>query len=84
LSRSFSSGSLKSVTILLRTSRCVSDARVLLSDIECLGPDRAICRGCQSVSSWMKMTVDERVRGEKGISLLGRFESLHVALATVC
>jgi hypothetical protein len=32
---------------LLRTSRCVSGARVLLPDIECLGPERAICRGRQ-------------------------------------
>ena len=32
---------------LLRTSRCGSDARVLLPDIECLGPERAICRGRQ-------------------------------------
>ena len=67
-----------------RTSRWDSDARVLQPGIECLGPDRAICGGCQAVSSWMKMTVDKGVRGEKVLRLFWRFESLHLALAAAC
>ena len=36
------------------------------------------------MSSWMEMTVDECVRGEKVVGLLRRFELLHLALAAAC
>ena len=65
----FSMGSLKLANILRCASRCFSDARVLVPHVECLGPDRTICGGCQSMSSWMEMTVDKGVRGEKALSL---------------
>jgi hypothetical protein len=32
----------------------------------------------------MEMTVDERVRGEKALGLVGRFESLHLAFTVTC
>ena len=36
------------------------------------------------MSSWLEMTVDECVRGEKVVGLLRRFELLHLALAAAC
>ena len=36
------------------------------------------------MSSWMEMTVDECVRGEKVVGLLRRFKSLHLALTASC
>jgi len=36
------------------------------------------------VSSWVEMTVDECMRGEKIVGLFRRFESLHLALAAAC
>jgi hypothetical protein len=62
-------GQPESTTIPLRTSSCVPDACILAPDFECLGPDRTICGGCEAVSSWMEMTVDECVRGEKVVGL---------------
>ena len=70
--------------ILLRTSRCIPVTRFLVPDIEFLGPDLAICGGCESMSSWMEITVDECVRGEKVLGLPGWFESLHLTLPAAC
>ena len=62
----------------------VLGARLLVPDLKCLGADRVITGGCQSVSSWVEMTVDESVSGEKALSLPGRFETLHLPLPPPC
>jgi hypothetical protein len=53
----------------------------MVPDVKCLGPDRAIGGGCQSMLSWMEMTVYECVSREKALGLRRRFESLHLTLS---
>ena len=67
-----------------RRSRNLLSSCLLLPDIESLGSDRAIGIGCQSVSARMEVAMDECVSGEKVLSLLGRFEPLHLALSAPC
>jgi hypothetical protein len=40
--------------------------------------------GSQQVSAGMEVAMDKCVSGKKVLGLLGRFESLHLALSTPC
>jgi hypothetical protein len=46
-----------------------------------LGPNFAIRVGGQKVSARMEMAMDKSVSGEEVLSLVRRFESLHLPLA---
>jgi hypothetical protein len=69
---------------MARRSCRVPGARPLLPGLECPGPDRAKGIRRQSVPAWMEVAIDERVCGEEVLSLLGRFESLHLPFPTSC
>jgi hypothetical protein len=44
----------------------VLGARLLMPDIKCLGPDHAICVGCQEMPTWMEED-DRSLRWTKGL-----------------
>ena len=55
-----------------------------MPDIKCLGPDHAICVGCQEMPTWMEVAMDECMSGEEDLGLLGRFEPLHLPFPAPC
>ena len=68
-------------TALPHASCRVVSARLLLPDIKCRCPDRAICVRRQKMPAWMEVTMDECVSGEEVLSLFRRFEPLHLPLS---
>ena len=60
------------------------NARLLLPDVEGLSPNCAIRICSQQVAAWVEVAMDKRMRGKKALSLLPRFESLHLAFSTSC
>ncbi len=57
---------------------------VEVPDAESLGSDCTIRISGQQMTAWVEMAMDECVSRKEVLSLLGRFESLHLALATSC
>jgi len=56
----------------------------MLPDVEGLGTNDSIGSGGYQMSTRMEVTVDKCVSGEKVLSLLRRFESLHLTFAASC
>ena len=55
-----------------------------MPDVKAVGPDRAICVGCQEMAAWMKVAVNERVSGKEALRLLARLEPLHLPFPASC
>lgn len=67
--------------LLCRSCRMLN-AGFLLPDVECRGPDCAVCGGCHEVSAWIEVAMSKGVSGEEIVGLLGRFRPLNLPLPT--
>src|ERR1700739_2292362 len=68
--------------VVPRRSCCALGACLLVPNSESVRPDHAMGMGCKSVSAETKVTVDEGVSAEEVLGLFGRFEPLHLSLAS--
>jgi hypothetical protein len=50
--------------------------------IEGVGPDFTVGTGCQLMSAWTEVAVNEGVGGEEVLGLPRRFEPLHLPLSS--
>ena len=69
---------------MLCRSRNLLSACLLLPDVESLGSDCAIRISGQQMATWVEVAMNECVSGKKVLSLLRRFEPLHLAFSPPC
>jgi hypothetical protein len=69
---------------MLCRSRNPLSACIPLPDVESLGPNFVIGTGGKKVSAGMEVAMDECVSAKEVLSLLRRFEPLHLAFSPSC